>query len=336
MPPFLISCYRHRADGAALPQIGRLLKTVGAPTRGANIMSSTEQHDPDSVTFRWLGVAGVEIACGNRSLLIDPYFSRLQLLQLLAGRPQPDAARITDALRRLSAIPAAIAITHTHLDHALDVPLLARQFAAPLFGSTGLDALLTRAGLPDRTTICRPGDLHEIPSFGRLRVWAGSHGQFLLGRPPFPGQINRRGKYPLPARGYRVGDVLVFDIEFNGRRFVHVGSAGVPTGALPAGACDVLFLCVPGWQADENYPAVFLRQLRPRLIVPIHIDRMTCPINDPRATHLNPLAARWLDLPGFLKRLEKLAPGIPVRQPSLWTTCAVQPESVSPTTPQFP
>jgi L-ascorbate metabolism protein UlaG (beta-lactamase superfamily) len=278
-------------------------------------MSTNQQQPDDAVMFRWLGVAGVEIAWGGRSLLLDPYFSRLPLRRLLVGRPQSDETRIAAAWQRLSAEPAAIAVTHTHADHALDIPALAQRTPAPIFGNASLDALLTRAGIPARVTVCRPGDVHDLPSFGRLTVFAGSHGRFLFGRPPLPGQIDAAGAYPLAAREYRVGDVLVFDVTVNGRRFVHVGSAGVPAGATPAGACDALFLCVPGWRADEDYPAAFLRHLRPQVIVPLHMDRMTRPLDDPRAMRPGPLAARWLDLPGFLTRLERLAPGIPVRLP---------------------
>lgn len=280
-------------------------------------MSTNEQRPSDAVTVRWLGVAGVEIAWAGRSLLLDPYFSRLPLRRLLVGRPQPDRARIAAAWQRLAAEPVAIAVTHTHADHALDIPALAQRTPAPIFGNASLDVLLARAGLAARVTICRPGEVHDLPSFGRLTVFAGSHGRFLFGRPPLPGCIEPAGSYPLAAREYRVGEVLVFDLAVNGRRFVHVGSAGVPAGATPEGACDALFLCVPGWRADENYPAVFLRRLRPRLIVPIHIDLMTRPLDDPRAAHPGALAARWLDLPGFLRRLERLAPDIPVRLPDL-------------------
>ena len=319
---------------SAAPQRDVLRHALTDPAQSGTIaphaMPPTAQPPTDAVTFCWLGVAGVEIAWRGRSLLIDPYFSRLPLRRLLTGHPQPDEARITAAWRHLSGEPAAIAVTHTHIDHALDLPSLARRTPAPIFGTASLQALLAAAALPNRTTICRPGDVHKIPAFGHLSIFAGSHGQFLFGRPPLPGCIAPDGRYPIAAREYRVGEVLVFDLTVGacraegsrtscegqtGKRFVHIGSAGVPVGALPTGVCDVLFLCVPGWQADENYPAVYLRHLQPRLIVPIHLDRMTLPLEDPRAALPGPFAQRWLDLPGFLKRLEHLAPGVSVQLP---------------------
>ena len=281
-------------------------------------MTTSKPREAAPVTVRWLGVAGVEIAWHGRSLLLDPYFSRLPLRRLLVGRPQPDDARIDAAWNALTCAPAAVAVTHTHADHALDMPALARLTAAPLFGSASLAALLGRAGLPGRVTVCRPGEVRELPALGRLAAFGGSHGRLLFGRPPLPGQIDCAGGYPLAARAYRAGDVLGFDVTIAGRRFVHIGSAGVPDGPVPAGACDVLFLCVPGWQVDLDYPAAFLRRLRPRQVVPVHFDVMTRARNDPRATQPGAAVARWLDLPGFLTRLAGLAPDVPVRWPRLW------------------
>ena len=276
------------------------------------------------VTAHWLGAAGLAIVRNGRCVLVDPYFSRLPLLRLLAGTPQPDPARIAAAWQRLPGVVSAVAVSHTHLDHALDIPALARLSAVPIFGSVSLAALLSRAGQPQRITVCHPGDTRELPGLGRLAIFAGTHGGILFGRSPLPGEIDPDGTYPLHARDYRTGAVSVFDLTIANRRFVHVGSAGVPTSALPEGDCDILFLCVPGWRAQPNYPAVYLRRLRPRLIVPIHFDRMTRPLDDPRLLQQDRLTARLLDLPGFLARLRAVAPGIRVQLPQLWEKISEQ------------
>lgn len=282
-------------------------------------MPSEYQPDTaDPVTLRWLGCAGVEIAWNGQSLLIDPYFSRLPLRRCVAGRPRPDLDRIAAAWNRLSAKPCALAVTHTHIDHALDIPELAKRSAARILGSESLHALLTRAGAAERVTICKPGDVHELPAFGRLSVFAGAHGNFLLGRPPFPGDIPNSGGYPLTAAEYRTGEVLMYDVTVHGRRFVHGGSAGLPQGAMPEGACDVLLLCVPGWQASKNYLPALLEKLQPRRIVPFHHDNMAAPLEDARAARFGPLAARWLDLEGFIRHLRCVAPDVPVHLPELW------------------
>jgi L-ascorbate metabolism protein UlaG (beta-lactamase superfamily) len=58
-------------------------------------------------------------------LLIDPYFSRVDLLRVALGsRIQPNASRINDGLRHLTPQPDAILVTHGHFDHLLDVPVV--------------------------------------------------------------------------------------------------------------------------------------------------------------------------------------------------------------------
>jgi L-ascorbate metabolism protein UlaG (beta-lactamase superfamily) len=209
-------------------------------------------------------------------------------------------------------------VGHTHIDHALDIPSIARRTQAPIFGSASLDALLGRADLPQRVSAVRPSDCRALPGMGNLAVYAGAHGGVLFGRPPLPGEVARTGPYPLRAREYQSGAVMVFDLTIAGRRLVHVGSAGLPRGPLPEGPCDALFLCVPGWRAQPDYPAVFLQRLQPRRIVPIHFDHMTRPLDDPRVQQPDSLVSRLLNLSGFLARLRSLAPGTPVLLPRLW------------------
>lgn len=274
------------------------------------------------VAFHWLGAAGLAVSAGNRCVLIDPCFSRPPLWRLAFGAPAPDETRIGAAWAQLPGEVAAIAVGHTHIDHALDIPSIARRTQAPIFGSASLDALLGRAGLPQRVSVVRPRDCHDLPGLGTLTVYAGAHGGVLFGCPPFPGEIARTGPYPLRAREYRSGAVMVFDLTLADRRTVHVGSAGLPPEPLPEGPCDALFLCVPGWRAQPDYPAVFLRRMQPRRIVPIHFDRMTRPLDDPRIHQPDPLTSRLLNLPGFLARVQSLIPGTPVLLPRLWEPVA--------------
>lgn len=282
-------------------------------------MHSEEQVRKGEVTVHWLGAAGLTIAAGDRCVLIDPYFSRLPLRRLVAGTPLPDTASIESAWQRLPAKVIAVVVGHTHIDHALDLPALARLTDAPLFGNASLDALLGRAGLPGRVTVCHPGHTHGLPPLGQLTIFAGAHGGVLFGRSPFLGEIETAGPYPLRARGYRAGDVLIFDLTVANRRFIHVGSAGAPVGMLPEGDCDALFLCVPGWSAQPDYPAACLRRLHPRRIVPIHFDRLTQPLCDACAVQPDRLMARLIDLPGFLARLHAVAPDTPVVLPRPWS-----------------
>ena len=85
---------------------------------------------PSGLELEWLGVAGYRITYENISLLVDPYVSRVPLRSLLLRRPAlPDDTALARYVRPPGPV-AGILIGHTHWDHAVDAPALARRFGA--------------------------------------------------------------------------------------------------------------------------------------------------------------------------------------------------------------
>jgi len=178
------------------------------------------------VSVTWLGTAGFAIEYDGHVLLIDPYLTRASFRQCLltALRPDPTLAR------RLTPRADAILLSHTHFDHALDTPEIARQTGARVFGSTSAIHLCRGQGVPESQLECvefgSGGTPHEaeVGPF-RLRFWLSAHSAFLLGRVPFPGDIADCGDVPMRTEAYRCGAVFGAEIEVGGRRLFHVGSA---------------------------------------------------------------------------------------------------------------
>src|SRR5512143_2910846 len=98
-----------------------------------------------SITYRWLGVAGLEFTCDAYTLLIDPFFTRPGKAAVLAGRRVLADARL---VARHVPRADAVLITHPHYDHLLDVPEVLRQTNAPAFGSPNTQSLLALNGIP--------------------------------------------------------------------------------------------------------------------------------------------------------------------------------------------
>jgi len=71
------------------------------------------------LTLTYLGVAGWQLEADGHTLLLDPYFSRPDL----DGPVVPDAAAIA---ARTPPRVDAILIGHSHVDHLLDAPTIAR------------------------------------------------------------------------------------------------------------------------------------------------------------------------------------------------------------------
>src|SRR5689334_14481219 len=89
------------------------------------------------VRVTWLGTAGFRIEHEGTTILIDPYLTRAPIWRCVAGPLRSDALAIARHAPRADAIIAG----HTHFDHALDVPSIARLTGARVFGSRSCAAL---------------------------------------------------------------------------------------------------------------------------------------------------------------------------------------------------
>src|SRR4029079_10408399 len=100
-------------------------------------------REPVNVT--WLGTAGFRIEHEGATLLIDPYLTRASIWRCLSAPLAAD----TEAIRRYLPQADAIVCGHTHFDHALDVPAIARATGATVFGSRSCAMLCRAEHLPE-------------------------------------------------------------------------------------------------------------------------------------------------------------------------------------------
>ena len=84
------------------------------------------------VTLTYLGTAGFVLSAPERTVVLDPFVTRLPLGHLLANKPLPRDPALVQRL-----IPKAddVLIGHAHFDHILDGPVLCQQTGARLVGS---------------------------------------------------------------------------------------------------------------------------------------------------------------------------------------------------------
>ncbi len=102
---------------------------------------------PDGLELEWLGVAGYRLTYEGVSIFVDPYVSRVPLTSLIFRRPAlPDETLIERYVRAPGPV-AGVLIGHTHWDHAVDAPAIARRFGCPAYGSDSLARLMRLHGL---------------------------------------------------------------------------------------------------------------------------------------------------------------------------------------------
>lgn len=235
-----------------------------------------------AVEVRWLGTAGFALRHDGHTLLIDPYLTRASLRRCIFSALSPDLA----AIERHAPEADAIVVGHTHFDHALDVPAIARRTGARVFGSRSALTLCRAAGVPEgKLTLAERGAGSqpleaEVGPF-RLRFAPSAHSRLFAGRVPFPGDIEGCDDVPLRVERYRCGAVFRVEIEVAGRRIAHVGSAELVEQAGVKGDLDLVLLCVAGWGSSERFPERVVRALSPRAVLLSHWDDFFRPIDQP-------------------------------------------------------
>lgn len=234
---------------------------------------------PPGLDLEWLGVAGYRLTYENISILVDPYVSRVPLRDVLLRRPAlPDDATIARYIRPPGPV-AGILVGHTHWDHAVDAPALARRFDAPTYGSESLAQLMRLHGRS--SVVVEPRKRYELGPFV-VSFTASRHSKLLFGRKvPFDGPLTCEDLHALSPGAYKCGAVYGIRIEVAGIALYHQGSADLDDGALKREPVDVFLAGVTGRQVTPRYWERILPKLDPRILVPTHYDDFFAPLGKP-------------------------------------------------------
>jgi L-ascorbate metabolism protein UlaG (beta-lactamase superfamily) len=233
------------------------------------------------VVVRWLGTAGFAIEHAGWVLLIDPYLTRAGIGRCLSAPLVPDVA----AIQRHVTAADAIVCGHTHFDHALDVPTIARFTGARVFGSRSAAALCRTAHIPeDRIVDVESPGVEARAEVGPFELFfvPSAHSPLLAGRVPFPGDIVDCDQVPARMQDYRCGAVFGVVVRVGGRTLYHAGSANVNDAAAPPPSLrevDLLLLCVAGWHTTARLPERILRATAPRAVLLSHWDNFFAPLD---------------------------------------------------------
>ncbi|HEU5245539.1 MAG TPA: MBL fold metallo-hydrolase [Candidatus Udaeobacter sp.] len=263
---------------------GALLLLLGFSTHalGAGLNSYADLIAKDSgatlhkgVRVTYLGTNGYQFKFKGHALLVDPYFSRVDLLSVALGsRLQPDMSRIAEGMRHLAPKADAILVTHGHFDHLLDVPILMSKTQARLIASASAVDLAKRAGASSGDAVTA-GDVRQIGPW-KIRALPATHDRF-FGKVPFD-QSERQGSGPPqhPA-DWTCGEPLAFLIEVDGQR-IYIDSGGTPAQLPPHEPVDLAILGMALPDSRARLPRA-LERLEPRFFLPSHQDNFFRPLD---------------------------------------------------------
>ncbi len=237
---------------------------------------------PRGLEIEWLGVSGYRMSYEGVSLFVDPYVSRVPLRSLLLRRRAlPDPVQ----LERWTGSGgggdvAGVLVGHTHFDHALDAPAIARRFHAPAYGSESLVRLMRLHGLGGLAVEVEPYRRYELGPFV-VSFTPSAHSKLILGRRvPFDGELTCDHLHGLTPGAYKCGQVWGIRIEVAGISLYHQGSANLVDEALRRQDVDVFLAGVAGRAVTPRYWERVLARLDPRIVVPTHYDDFFKPLGD--------------------------------------------------------
>jgi L-ascorbate metabolism protein UlaG (beta-lactamase superfamily) len=244
----------------------------------------------DSVSLAYLGTAGWRITNGKTVILIDPYLTRAKYPSPNDGvapddpRPlvnvnsmvEPDSAAIDAHIQKAD----FIFLTHTHPDHSLDMPYIARKTGARVIGTESTANVARAYDVPEsQIEVVKGGEDLKFEGFS-VRVIHSVHGIF---RKPAPGQTSPAPppvvpaglKAPLRFGQHLEGGTLAYLIEIGGHRIIVFGSMNYIESELTGLRPDVALIgAMPERNNIDDYTPRLMRVLgNPPLVIPTHWDR---------------------------------------------------------------
>lgn len=243
----------------------------------ANAFDLPTSRSPVRVT--WLGTAGFSLEHEGTTILIDPYVSRVSYAAAITRPLASDLALV----RRFAPKADAIVTGHTHFDHVLDVPTIAKLSGATVYGSRSCVHLCRAEGVAEDRVVDVETSMRgepvraEVGPF-ELRFVPSVHSAFALGRVPFPGDIADCTDVPLRTHHYKCGAVFGVELRVAGRRIYHLGSADLLDVKVPRDV-DLLLMCVAGWTTTPRFTSRVMSAFAPRAILLSHWDDFFRPMD---------------------------------------------------------
>lgn len=293
---------------------------VHAIVLALGISASVEgQTSTNPVSLTYLGAAGWQISDGQTVILIDPYLTRIRRAVSsdsgsaaadLPGDARPIIGQDDPLVSDVATIDAhikqadLILVTHSHFDHLMDVPHIARQTGAAVVGHQSAINVLRAHGIPsDKLLTVRGGEDYEFNGLS-LKVIPNLHSQ--LNRKLY---FDDRVIPPTISTPLRLRDLLVeggslcYLIRFGGYEILAFGSMNYIEWEMVGMRPDVALIGAgPSRVEIHDYAGRLMRALGfPGLVIPTHWDNYNVPYGASQQEPINQVA-------GFVNDVKVVSP----------------------------
>jgi len=297
---------------------------------------STGAHG--SVKLTHLGAAGWEITDGQRLILLDPYLSRLRYRGRFGNMDTPEVPGDTrhafamgeDLVSDTAAVDARITradfilISHSHFNHSIDMPHIARKTGATVIGTESTANLARAGGVPEAQILTvRGGEDYELGALS-VKVIPSLHSA-LSGKHYYDGRV-----VPRDSAGARrldndiEGGTLAYLLRLAGYRILWFGSMNYIEREVQGLRPDVAMIAAARQRLEiHDYTGRLMRALdHPRLVLATHWDEQSLPYGAPQDERLHEAEV-------FVKEVKAVSPRTRVIVPRHFQSHTLEPKRPS-------
>ncbi len=262
-----------------------LFLTVWVGTLGVIGCSHFPKNDLwKGYTLTWLGTAGWKVGYREKTVLIDPYLSRISGKNSQGKEDwnqiwKSNTESIEFALRKANISEVdVILVSHSHFDHFGDVPYLLKKFPnAIVYGSSTTCNILAAVAPMGKCVDVSKETLVHLPNLSikavpTLHSFAGPDQKL-----PFAGKISTPPKSPLKISDYVEGGSTMFYLQGEGIDFLFQGSANFIESEMDALHPKTAVIATVLYKNVDHYQVRLLGKLHPRNIILNHFDNFFLP-----------------------------------------------------------
>lgn len=251
----------------------------------AQLQHKISQTAHAAYTVKFFGVSTLLFDDGKDQILIDGFFSRPSLSRVLFKKIESDRAKVDQIIQAQDLKRTrAILVTHSHYDHALDVPYVTQQLPqANVIGSKSTLNIARGMRIPE-------SQLKPVKAWQPMQIGAFTITAIPSQHTPATAVNNDLGEeiqqpLTLPARfsAFKEGGSFDYLIQHDAHRSLVKASTGAVPHQLKNLKVDHLFLGIAQLSkqsADfqDHYLQETLTTLKPHTVVPIHWDNFFAPL----------------------------------------------------------
>ncbi|MEU4380298.1 MBL fold metallo-hydrolase [Micromonospora echinofusca] len=278
---------RDAAASTALVTAGGLAGAApahAAPPTTAPVAAAPAGRRRGPVSFRWWGTSAWRIDIGDRTVLVDPFLSRIDTGLFKGAFDQATELRVrADVVDSLVDRAETVLVTHTHWDHYMDTPHIVGRTGARVIGTLTAYHLGLAYGLPSgRLSPVRGGEVLDFGAY-TVEVVSSLHSRNASYSMAFPGVRVSPPPKPATIADLPEGDTIAYLLRVSdGPSVFFMGASDFAERNLTGLAPDVAMVALPSSTATADYAERLLDALdRPKVVVPVHFDNFETELRNP-------------------------------------------------------